>query len=206
MLAGPALGTHRFPLFSSFVVLRRNGMAEAPIRRLGVAWLCEGTSARKICKYRCCHGPSGCIKQDTITATHPFRQHTRSTTTRIAREFQYLSVAPIMGSLPRPLWPHDVVACVHRPGECMTTPGPLGEQDETKGSRPQDDTGFFFLVSRHPVCTGFTEQMTSCNTSRPKLIAKRRRADKAQSDGLRQQTKNNKDEVRRRTDRQAIMF
>ena len=41
--------------------------------------------------------------------------------------------------------------------------------------------------------------MTSYSTSRPRLKAKQRRTDKAHSDGLRQH------EVRRRTDRQAIM-
>ena len=64
--------------------------------------------------------------------------------------------------------------------------------------RPQDDTGFF-LETRHPVCTSCTGQVTSYNTSRPRLTAKQRRTDKAHSDGLRQH------EVRRRTDRQAIL-
>ena len=36
-----------------------------------------------------------------------------STTTRIARECQDSSAAPIMGSLPRSLWPHDVVVFVY---------------------------------------------------------------------------------------------
>ena len=59
----------------------------------------------------------------------------------------------------------------------------------------QDDTGFFFLETRHPA---------SYNTSRPKLIVKRRTG-RAHSNGLRQQTKNNKNEVCRQTDRQAMM-
>ena len=43
------------------------------------------------------------------TQPHP---PTPSTTTRTAREWQDSSVAPIMGSLPRSLWPHDVVVWV----------------------------------------------------------------------------------------------
>ena len=118
--------------------------------------------------------------------------HTPSTTAGIARECQNLSVAPIMGSLPRSLWPQDVVVCpLLPPRECTTTPGPLGEHDEARGCRPQDDTSFPSSETRHSGCTRRT---TSCNTSRPKPTAKRRRADKAQSDGLRQRTKNNRDE------------
>ena len=35
-----------------------------------------------------------------------------STTARVARECQYSRVAPIVVSLPRSLWPHDVAVCV----------------------------------------------------------------------------------------------
>ena len=60
----------------------------------------------------------------------------------------------------------------------------------------QDDTGFFFLETRHPA---------SYNTSRPKLTVKQRRTGRAHSGGLRQRTKNNKNDVCRQTDRQAMM-
>ena len=82
---------------------------------------------------------------------------------------------------------------------------PLGEYDKVRGSRPQDDTGFFFSETRHNVCTGCAGQTTSCSTGRPKLTAKRRRVDKAQNDGLCQQTENNRDDVHRLADRHAMM-
>ena len=50
-----------------------------------------------------------------------------------------LELAPIMGSLPHSLWPHDVVVWV-----CSSAQGsvrrriPPGEYDEARGSRPQD--------------------------------------------------------------------
>ena len=68
-----------------------------------------------------------------------------------------------------------------RPGECATTPGPLGECDETRGSRLQNDTGFF-LETSHTVCI---EQTKSYNDEPTKLKARQRRVGKAHSDSLR---------------------
>ena len=53
-----------------------------------------------------------------------------------------------------------------RLGEHTTTSGPLGEHDEMRGCRPQDDTGFFFSEACHSVCTNSTGQTASCNRSR----------------------------------------
>ena len=53
--------------------------------------------------------------------------HTLSTTTRIAWECQDSSVALIMGSLPRSLWPHDVVVCPLSP--------PWGVHDDARSPR-----------------------------------------------------------------------
>ena len=60
-----------------------------------------------------------------------------------------------MKSLPRPIRPRGVVVCVRscRPGECITTPGPLGEYDEARGCRSQGNTGFFFSI---PVTLGLS--------------------------------------------------
>ena len=90
-----------------------------------------------------------------------------------------------MGSLTRSLWPHDVVVyfCSYRPSERTTTLGPLGDYDETRGCRPENDTDFFFETS-YTVCT---EQTMSHNDD-PTILTRPRRADKARSDGLRQQT------------------
>ena len=65
-----------------------------------------------------------------------------------------MSVAPIVGSLPRSLWPHDVIVWVRSlcPGGCTTMPSPLGDYDETRGCQPQNDTGLFIETPFPVLC------------------------------------------------------
>ena len=70
-------------------------------------------------------------------------------------------MALILGGLPRSLWPHDVVVCpLFRLGEFTMTPGPVKGYDETRGSRPQNDTDFF-LETLYTVCIWQTKSYSN---------------------------------------------
>ena len=57
-------------------------------------------------------------------------------------------------------------------------PGLLGKYDETRGCRPQNDTGFFWRP--------YIGQTTDHNDEPTELETRQRRAGKVHSDGLRQ--------------------
>ena len=136
---------------------------------------------------------------------------TPSTTTRIAREYQGSSVAPIMESLPRhfslTMWQ---CGSLH-PEECTTMPGPSGGYDETRGCRPQNTTGVSIEIPFPALC----EEHTHCDDD-GRRADERARADQSsqrnddEPTGLKatvytSRPKNSKDEVCRRTDGQAMM-
>ena len=143
------------------------------------------------------------VPTTTSTTHHNHHHHTPSTTTRIAQECQDSSVAPIVGSLRRSLWPHDVVVCVrsHRPGECTTTPDPSGEYGEARGSRPQGDTGFFSPEACHPVCRPSRRRAVPRADHSSQRTTTRRGSQRRSAPAV----QNNNDEVHGRTDRQAMM-
>ena len=69
-------------------------------------------------------------------------------------------------------------------------PGPLGEYDETRRNRPQNDTGSSLRSQLQHSATSrcATTTTATMNTSRQRSQRRERRADEAHSDGLRQQT------------------
>ena len=119
---------------------------------------------------------------------------TPSTTTRIARVCQDSGVAPITESLPRFLWPHDVMMWVR-----SSTQGrvqrrvPYRDTTDEGRSTPKNDKSLLREISRPAPCD---EQMhhdndgdepTDVNHEPTKAHNARQRAERqAHSDGLRQ--------------------
>ena len=134
-----------------------------------------------------CRSAEAPVSYETLRpSTHTFDNHShRAGVSRLERgsnhgESTPLTLASRCGS----------VGPLLRPRECTTTPVPPGEYDEARGSRPRD-VGVSSLGphSQRPTKGARRRRTTSrLPTSPPKLTKQLRRADKARSESLPQQT------------------
>jgi len=93
-----------------------------------------------------------------MTHTHTFDNHSHRA--GVPR----LGLAPIMGSLPRSLRPHDVVVWIrsHRPGECTRRRSLRGiRQGQGRSTPPRTGSPQGGLTTKHLVCTAVPTATTA---------------------------------------------